>query len=308
MLTNTWLGMPWFDHQNDLGSPKSAARDSGIFALYVANYYPLIFGLIPLLSIAFIGSITTLLKKTRIGKIKDMQYVIFASIMFITLYHLGSTASLVGATLRYQISLFPIAMIMTAIGIVMFINKIIDKYTLTKQTSLWLKQLSVTTVIITSLTATFTIAPYYFSYANALLPKQFILNLKDMGDGSYQIAQHLNTLPNAQNLTIWSDKSGVCTFFKGKCESSVNHKKYIQEETIFDYYVVSRTRQSRTTGLVTTRAQSNPKYLLRFDKLYTFKDYEYEILPGGRTQNFIRIIDGKKANDLVCEYMNTKNQ
>ena len=117
-----------------------------------------------------------------------------------------------------------------------------------------------------------------------------------MGDGSYQAAQYLNTLPNASEKRVWTDKNGVCVFFVGKCHSSLDFKQYLQAEYVFDYYVVSKGREARTTNTVFARLQYNPDYLIRFDKLYSFDNPNLLILPGGRENNYIKIISGDRID------------
>lgn len=79
------------------------------------------------------------------------------------------------------------------------------------------------------------ISPFYFSYTNELLPKNYIIS-GAWGYGGYEAAEYLNSLPNAQNLTVWADAYGVCEFFAGKCihKSKVNTQKYP-----IDYYFQS---------------------------------------------------------------------
>ncbi|MFA6383031.1 MAG: glycosyltransferase family 39 protein [Parcubacteria group bacterium] len=78
----------------------------------------------------------------------------------------------------------------------------------------------------------FLISPFYFSYTNDLLPKNYIIS-GAWGYGGYEAAEYLNDLPNARNLTIWTDVYGVCEFFSGKCihKSKINTSKYT-----IDYY------------------------------------------------------------------------
>ena len=77
----------------------------------------------------------------------------------------------------------------------------------------------------------FFIKPNFLAYASEILPKNFIVNLKGMGEGSYETAQYLNQLPNASNMIIWSDKGAVCERFVGKC--FVDFKTTNSESTSF---------------------------------------------------------------------------
>lgn len=76
------------------------------------------------------------------------------------------------------------------------------------------------------------VAPFYFSYTNNILPRQYIIS-GAWGYGGYEAAQYLNSLPNAKNLTVWADVYGVCEFFVGNCTHS--HRIDTSKYTI-DYY------------------------------------------------------------------------
>jgi len=58
------------------------------------------------------------------------------------------------------------------------------------------------------------------------LPKNFIVNLKGMGEGSFEAASYLNSLPNAHEMTIWSDKGAVCEAFAGNCFIDFKQKTF----------------------------------------------------------------------------------
>jgi len=87
-------------------------------------------------------------------------------------------------------------------------------------------------IIIVSIINIWLIKPFYFSYTNDLLPKDYIIS-GAWGYGGYEAAEYLNNLPDAQNLRVWADVYGVCEFFKGKClhKSKVDTIKFP-----IDYY------------------------------------------------------------------------
>ena len=59
-------------------------------------------------------------------------------------------------------------------------------------------------------------SPHFFLYMNDFLHTDYVLN-DPWGYGGYEAAQYLNSLPNAENLTLWANAHGVCEFFVGKC-------------------------------------------------------------------------------------------
>jgi hypothetical protein len=145
-------------------------------------------------------------------------------------------------------------------------------------------------IIIFSAYSLWSIKPFYFSYASDLLPQKYVLNLKDMGDGSFEAAQYLNSLPDAKNLSVWTDKRGVCSFFKGNCDSAINLTK---EEAIFDYFVVSAGRETRTSKMTLSRFNRDSDQI-RLDKIYDMENPDFYLKLGGRINNFVKIIKAEK--------------
>ena len=122
-----------------------------------------------------------------------------------------------------------------------------------------------------------------------LLPKKYYLNLKDMGSGSYEAAQYLNSLPDAKKITIWSDKKGVCTFFAGSCSTSLTLSNL--RSSRFDYFVLSSGRESRTTKMTVLETFNG----LTFDKLYSSNNWIYKLELGNRPGNYVKIIQTEDA-------------
>jgi hypothetical protein len=137
----------------------------------------------------------------------------------------------------------------------------------------------------------YSIKPFYFSFNSPLLPKQLLINPKDMGDGNYEVAQYLNTLSNAKNLNIWSDKRGVCTFFVGDCVNVIREKDFIKNGPHYDYFVISKGREARTVDLSRGYSQMREDYPVKLDLLYTTDPQTiYELNPGNRSVNYIKVI------------------
>ena len=113
-----------------------------------------------------------------------------------------------------------------------------------------------------------------------------------MGDGSYEAAQYLNQLDNAKNVTIWSDKKGVCLFFVGRC--------FVERDPenieIFDYLVLSSGRESRTSRLISSRLVNGKLYSVRLDKLYADENAIYKLKIGNRPNNFVKIFSKDQIN------------
>jgi hypothetical protein len=235
---------------------------------------------------AFLAIIGLCLANLFPKKEPDKNYFFsFCLILFILIYYTASIFSDVSATIRYQIIIFPLAFILAGIGIYNFIQLSLVRKYLTRP-------VIYSVLILFSAYSLWSIKPFYFSYASDLLPPEYVLNLKDMGDGSYEAAEYLNHLPDAQNLSIWTDKRGVCSFFNGFCDGAINLTK---KEATFDYFVVSDGRETRTSKMTLSRFNRGDDQV-RLDKLYTMedKDLEWKLEIGGRPNNSVAIIKAEK--------------
>jgi 4-amino-4-deoxy-L-arabinose transferase-like glycosyltransferase len=118
------------------------------------------------------------------------------------------------------------------------------------------------------------ISPFYFSYTNELLPKNYIIS-GAWGYGGYEAAEYLNNLPDAKNLTVWADVYGVCEFFVGKCihKAKVNTEKYP-----IDYYF--RSLQATLPLNFPHPMEKEPVWLLHID---------------GRSKSFLKLNKARPA-------------
>lgn len=286
VFLNVYSNMRLWNFESILASPKSSAKavfNAGIFmGRIMADFYSLIFGLTPLVFIFFMFALIRnfFFKDREENKIP----IVFYFLVFIFLYYLASTVNHVSATVRYQIITYPLACIISAIGLHQFLNADAVKKHIKKFPDLFAYLL----LICISLASLLCIKPFYFSYASSLLPKKYILNFKDMGDGSFEIAQYFNSLPNSRELVIWSDKGAVCESFVGRCYISYSRKDV--ENIDFDYFATSLGRKSKSMKMSTVL---KGKY--DFKKLYSADIYDYKIVMGGRNNNFVKAIAGEKA-------------
>lgn len=281
-ITNTYSGMKLLNFESILASPKGIGE--GFFpvrflSVVLADIYSLIFAISPLALFSIIVALVFNLKKTESYSVQARTTFYFT--IFILFYYFASTVNEVAATVRYQIAVFPLALIISAIGLSQFVK--LEK--IKTKVSFALVVLATGIILLASL---FSIKPFYFAYASELLPQKYQVNLKDMGDGSYEAADYLNSLPNAEKLTIWSDKGAVCAVFKGECIIGFNKKELAK--TKFDYVVVSSGRKSRTLKL----SRSANDYI-DFTKAYSSEQTVHSIIIGDRPDNYVKIF---KASDL----------
>lgn len=276
VFVNTYLGMRFYDFPGIVNSPKGIGGDP-IGAIF-GDFYSLIFGLPPVILLALFFALYRMIREKN--TVSDEARISVSFLVFILFYYLASTVNDVVATIRYQIILYPLAIIIGAIGM----SWIIENNRIKKYVSF---PLAATALIVVLAGSLYSVRPFYFSYASDLLPKQYLLNLKDMGDGSYEAADYLNHLPNAHALTIWSDKGAVCQEFIGKCV--IGFKKQDLGSITFNYFVTSTGRESRTFKLSGGAGEH-----IDFRKAYLTDDVVTKIAVTDRPDNFIKIVDGTK--------------
>lgn len=262
-----------------------------MYVAFITSFYPLIFGISPLV---FFGLVFGLYANLKPAKKIDRLFKVIAwqLLFFIIIFYLGSLFNTTIPTVRYQIILYPLILIISAYGWY-YLYLFLQKYS---------KKLSFYSLIIIILLfgtyPLFNLKPFYFSYNSPLLPKNHLINPKDMGDGNYEVAQYLNSLPNATRLNIWSDKRGVCTFFVGNCVSVIRKADFIENGPDYDYYVISKGREARTVDLSRGYSQMRKDYPVRLDILYTENSRSiFELNPGNRKVNYIKVIP--KENTTV---------
>ena len=136
-------------------------------------------------------------------------------------------------------------------------------------------------------------APYYFNYQSICLPKKFILT-DSWSYGIFEATQYLNSLPNAKDLTIWSDRKAVCYYFVGNC---IMRRKIDTTKNLPDYFIVTRRGVLR----------HHFKWLDPLSAPYSVDTvYSKEILDNpiwqlnilNRSNNYIKIIDAHNLSDL----------
>ncbi len=283
----SWAGMQPYDFTELLSSPKTISGRSDFIGIYLTNFYPFLFGVAPIIFLSLFAAPFFLFRKNFQESVA--LRTLFYLVIFILLYYLGTTVNSVAAIVRYQIILFPLAAIIGGI-VVEHILSLLHKRFLIRD--LPTPVLGATLVLILG---TFTLfsTPFPLSYASSFLPAKYHTDVKDMGAGSYEAAQWLNTLPNAKNLLIWTDKDGVCKFFVGRCKRGLDYQK-LRDDGL-DYIVVSAGRKSRTTKMMSGDIDNQKPGLIRFDTYYTRTDPTFEIDINGRPTQFVKVFkfDGK---------------
>ncbi len=229
--------------------------------------------LTPILLSGFILALKT--KKPENQKIN--RFVYFSAIIpFI--FFIGGLFANIFVNVRYSLMLYPVFMIVGAT----VLTKINEKIT-----SRFYRKVLFFIILLFSFTSLWQIKPFYFNYTNNLLPHKYVVT-DAWGYGLYEAAQYLNSLPNAQNITAWSDQEGLCQFFIGKCIRG--HKIYI-DYVKPDYILI--TRRGYITKRPVTRHFLKQKSTIDLSKAYSqtgFASPAWQLNIGGRPKNFVKII------------------
>ena len=275
VFVNVYGGMKIFDFEAILASPKSSYGTAGLWGVLLANFYPFVFGITPL-ALFFV-----LLASFHLTRKRGIHHVaVFYLLFFILFYYAGSAVNQVASPIRYQIMIFPVALIIAAIGVL----QLADRLALSKQK----RAVGIIGILLVSVYALVTTHPFYLSYASDLLPEKYSLDVKDMGSGSYEAAAYLNTFPDAKNLTVWTDKSGVCNFFVGTCTSTTSSNELNMLK--IDYVIISSGRKSRSTKIFANRLDNKLNSEIDLIGLYEGKKAPtYEVKINGRSGQYVRV-------------------
>ena len=284
-LTNAWLGMRFYDFQSALTSARilDTPLSLSLIALrgVATGFFILLLSIPPallILTLFAIGKAVCMIWKKEWS---DELMIVNMFFLFMLSYYTASVVNGVQPTVRYQIAMYPLIAIIAGVGL----HQLLQICSMTRTIPNWATGIF---FIVTLSSSLFLIRPYYFSYASVLLPHQYVLNMKDMGDGSYEAAQYLNRQEGASGMHIWSDKVAVCEYFIGRCEISLKSQNITGIH--FDYFVISNGREPKTRYFISIRNIIVPEFL-RLQELYTSDDFEgHTIVIDDRPGNFVKIV------------------
>jgi len=250
------------------------------FKLLLLEAAPLVFSLSPIL---FLILGLAALQSWRKRLPEHIAQVTFSILLFTLLYLFAAYEAKVVTNARYLILLYPLLALLAGSVLAEWIERQIPG----RQQKILLSALFI--IIFTGFATVFSVRPFYFSYTNFLLPQEFSVH-DSWGHGSYEAAEYLNALPDAENLIIWSNSDTVCRFFEGKCLRS---RRIDLNRSVPDYFVFSKRGVTKTRNHFILVNNPNPKrdasfYIDRLDE-----DAVWSIDIGDRSSNFIKIIPFK---------------
>lgn len=262
----------WMFGKSTLGVP-SVAFDTGkgktyaiasVFDKTLLQLRPIVFSLTPLILLSIIALwIKSAWKRSK------QEYLILILSLFVVLFYAAVAMQGLLITIRYGIILYPVLMLLAALGIWELFD-LEHKKTRCK--------LAIFTALIAANVASlWLISPFYFNYTNDLMPKDNSIT-GAWGYGGYEAAQYLNALPNAEKLTVWADYPGVCPFFKGKCINGLSIKAFLKKNDYRDIDYMVATRR----GMKQSKLNWNSFNIYDADPVWTY-------YIDGRGGNFLKI-------------------
>jgi hypothetical protein len=223
------------------------------------------------------------------------NFLVITLSAFVIIFELAVIQERLLNIVRYNIVVYPALATLAAIGIYEFFS---SRHFL--KTS---RSLATLAILGLSFISLWMIKPFYLNYTNGLLPEKYIIS-DAWGYGGYEAAEYLNSLPNAEKSAVWSDRSGVCEFYLGKCIKSecVLPEGYDK----FNYYVLTRRgrilhiknpssyyKNSRKEDY--RQCQKRPEIFDDIEKKYDFTEEPVKKwLIGGRPENYIKIFEAGK--------------
>ena len=284
VFLHVWASLRVFDLQAIISSPKGIGKGTLLEKFggaLTGDIYSLLFSVSPLILIFALFAVGNIFWKKELKR--DTITVVYV-LFFLFIFYLGSAMNKVVTTPRYQIMVYPLIFVVAAIGI----SQLVEFKKIRKYVSL---PAVYAVSIIVLLGSLFIVRPNFLAYASELLPKNFIVNLKGMGEGSFEAATFLNSLPGAHEMTIWSDKGAVCEAFVGKC--LIDFKEKALRENKIDYFVFSTDRRSRSI-----KKTSLTKGMLDFVKSYQSQDYVFLVIINNNPNDFVKVL---KSSDVLIK-------
>ncbi len=239
---------------------------------FLLEWNPVIFSLTPVVLLGFFALAISLIVERK----KDAPAHIYPLFFFFLCYTVLLIYSNILSTPRYSIMLYPLLAYLSALGYLRLSRSLRPLY----------QSLLIGVLAIVSLISLVLSAPFYFNYTNSLLPRSLMIQ-DAWGYGGYEAAKYLNTLPEAQDLTVWADYYGVCEFFVGRCLTAYT---FDQNEIKPDYYVLTRRGKIRYMSRYSRWERLSG---LRAYQYYGVPDPAWELLIDDRPGNFIRVVKVK---------------
>jgi hypothetical protein len=267
-LTSDWLKL--FKYPFD-ASPSEVFKNADALTIILMQFQPLIFSLTP---IALLGLFIAWISKHE----DDWQrWIIFVFSFFMLAYVAASYQQKILLSVRYSIILYPLVLTMAAMGIWQLLLTL-KKYGLDK-----IKIAALTVVLALSAASLWLSKPFYFNYANFLLPQKYLV-ADAWGYVGYEAAAYLDARPDISQARVWADYNGVCVFINGNCSANkltmlniLDKAEKSGKDPEFKYFV-----ETRRGDMIANNLWDELKDTYDMDLIWTQT-------VGGRPDNFVKI-------------------
>lgn len=181
---------------------------------------------------------------------------------------------------RYSVVLLPLFALLTAFAL--------DDLTRLLSPRFFPRLLLPLALLITGVFNLWQIKPFFFNYTTPLLPKTVALH-DGWGLGYFEAATYLNTLPNKDQLVIWSDRNVICPFLDGpRCLSGY---RLDLSRAAPDYFILSKRGVERN---YIPRDKKTSAPLLDYTRLPEYaREAIWRLNIDDRPDNFVMIVPNK---------------
>jgi len=186
------------------------------------SFYMILLTTTPFLTIGFFGFIFIFFSKKYKEILEKNKLLILSSFLLIFIFIIGSSLGGFIASARYQIILYPIYSILFTVIILSFKKR----------------RMGILIIFIISIFILFSTKPYYFQYENFLNKNNYKIT-DAWGFGGYELAQIINSLPDAKNINVWSDREGFNEFFIGTTYWRGKYNPFDEKNNI-DYLILTK--------------------------------------------------------------------
>lgn len=292
LFINSWFGQKFINLDNvrevayfekKLQFPMFAQDMAPIklFKEIATEIYPLPFSIAPI-AIFFILFLWIRILQ---GRNHRLQSEILILTLLPLILAVGGLISGVLLNPRYMIIVYPLALFLASLGAIEFIELFATYAKISRRNIIIIVSFFILTL---NIYAIISIKPFYFNYMSFLLPKDQLIT-DSWGYGSYEAAQYINSLPNAEDVVIWADRSAICQFIKGKC---IRDYKIDILKTKPDYLVFTRRGSIRHQFLWKRPELAKKSSFDYYDEKQTPSIWSLAI--NGRGSNFIRIVKSEE--------------
>ncbi len=211
------------------------------------------------------------------------EIIFFSLVPFI--FFGGGLLAKVFVNVRYSILLYPFFSLLSAIALYLLIKQLSLKKIASKKI---LTVGAVLIIIVYQSIILFSIKPFFFNFQNVFLPKKYVLT-DSWSYGIYEAAAKLNSLPNAKELQVWSDRGSFCRYFIGHC---IKNRRIDRSKIKPDFFVITRRNVARGRFFawkkVTEQLANHPASY--YYQGAVFQKPWWEIKIDNRPKNYIKII------------------